>query len=112
MCERAKDEPLLRFWFRQFKEEPLRVLICAAIFALCYLYHDGQKRQDEYRTDAKAANEALVHQLQASTQVMYEMNVSLRRSTRAWGIWSVNMRTCEITSRWLSIKLTWQKIIT
>ncbi len=77
MCERAKDEPLLRFWFRQFKEEPLRVLICGAIFALCYLYHDGQKRQDEYRADAKAANEALVQQLQASTGVMYEMKVQL-----------------------------------
>lgn len=77
MCERAKDEPLLRFWFRQFKEEPLRVLICGAIFALCYLYHDGQKRQDEYRADAKAANEALVQQLQASTGVMHEMKVQL-----------------------------------
>lgn len=77
MCERAKDEPLLRFWFRQFKEEPLRVLICGAIFALCYLYHDGQKRQDEYRADAKAANEALVQQLQVSTGVMHEMKVQL-----------------------------------
>ena len=77
MCERAKEEPLLAFWFRQFKEEPLRVLIFGAIVALCFLYRDGQLRQDEYRQDAKAANEALVHQLQASTQVMYEMKVQL-----------------------------------
>ena len=77
MCERAKNEPLLQYWFRQFKEEPLRVMICAAIFALCFLYRDGQVRQDEYREDAKAANEALVLQLQASTQVMHEMKVQL-----------------------------------
>lgn len=77
MCERAKNEPLIQYWFRQFKEEPLRVLICAAIFALCFLYRDGQVRQDEYRADAKAANEALVLQLQASTQVMHEMKVQL-----------------------------------
>ena len=77
MCERAKNEPLLQYWFRQFKEEPLRVMICAAIFALCFLYRDGQVRQDEYRADAKAANEALVLQLQASTQVMHEMKVQL-----------------------------------
>ena len=44
---------------------------------LCILYRDGQVRQDEYRTDAKAANDALVLQLQASTQVMYEMKVQL-----------------------------------
>lgn len=77
MCERAKNEPLLQYWFRQFKEEPLRVMICAAIVALCFLYRDGQVRQDEYREDAKAANEALVLQLQASTQVMHEMKVQL-----------------------------------
>ena len=77
MCERAKNEPLIQYWFRQFKEEPLRVMICAAIFALCFLYRDGQVRQDEYRADAKAANEALVLQLQASTQVMHEMKVQL-----------------------------------
>jgi sensor domain CHASE-containing protein len=77
MCERAKDEPLMHYWFRQFKEEPLRVLIFAALAALCYLYTENQERQDEYRADAKAANEALVLQLQASTQVMYEIKVQL-----------------------------------
>lgn len=77
MCERAKDEPLLSFWFRQFKEEPLRVLIFGAIVGLCFLYRDGQLRQDEYRQDAKAANAALISQLQASTQVMYEMKTQL-----------------------------------
>jgi hypothetical protein len=77
MCSRAEKEPLMQYWFRQFKEEPLRVLIFGAMVALCYLYHDGQTRQDEYRVDAKAANAALVSQLQASTQVMYEMKVQL-----------------------------------
>jgi hypothetical protein len=77
MCERAKDEPLMQYWFRQFKEEPLRVLIFGAMVALCYLYHDNQCRQDEYREDAKAANEALVCQLQASTKVMYEIKIQL-----------------------------------
>ena len=77
MCERAKDEPLMQYWFRQFKEEPLRVLIFGALVALCILYRDGQVRQDEYRMDAKAANDALVLQRQASTQVMYEMKVQL-----------------------------------
>ena len=77
MCERAKNEPLLQYWFRQFKEEPLSVLIFAALAALCYLYTDNQERQDEYRQDSKSANEALVLQLQASTQVMYEIKVQL-----------------------------------
>ena len=70
MCERAKDEPLMQYWFRQFKEEPLRVLIFGAIVALCYLYHDGQVRQDEYRTDAKAANEAFSAISQSSDEIV------------------------------------------
>lgn len=77
MSSRANNEPLMEYWFRQFKEEPLRVLIFMALAALCYLYTENQQRQDEYRADAKAANEALVLQLQASTQVMYEIKVQL-----------------------------------
>jgi phytoene dehydrogenase-like protein len=77
MCSRAEKEPLMQYWFRQFKEEPLRVLIFAALAALCYLYHDNQKRQDEYRADAKESNAALVEQIKLSTQVMGEIKAQL-----------------------------------
>ena len=77
MCTRAKDEPLMQYWFRQFKEEPLRVLIVCALAALVYLYQDGTRRQDEYRADMKAQNTALIQQMGASTQVMSEMKTQL-----------------------------------
>lgn len=77
MCSRSKDEPLLAYWFRQFKEEPLRVLICGTLAAMCYLYVDGQNLQEEYRADAKESNAALVEQIKLSTQVMGEIKAQL-----------------------------------
>ena len=58
MCAREKDEPLLQYWFRQFKEEPLRVLIVALCVALVWMYQDG-------RMDSREANAALVEQIKA-----------------------------------------------
>ena len=77
MCSREKDEPLLRYWFRQFKEEPLRVLIVLCMGALVYMYNEGQCRQEDYRADMKEQNSALIGQMQVSTQVMAEMKTQL-----------------------------------
>lgn len=77
MCERTKDEPLMKFWFRQFKEEPLRVLIVLVLGAIAYLYQEGNARWGEYRQDMKEQNTALIGQLQASTQVMGEIKSQL-----------------------------------
>lgn len=70
MCTREKDEPLLRYWFRQFKEEPLRVLIVALCAGIVYMYQDG-------RYDARVANAALVEQIKESTGVMSEIKAQL-----------------------------------
>lgn len=70
MRERAKEEPLVRYWFRQFKEEPLRVLIVICMVALAWMYHDN-------REDSRAANAALVTQIQESTGVMSEIKAQL-----------------------------------
>lgn len=70
MCERAEREPLMHYWFRQFKEEPLRVLIVAALAALVWLYQDN-------REDSRAANAALVAQIKESTGVMSEIKAQL-----------------------------------
>lgn len=77
MCSREKEEPLLKYWFRQFKEEPLRVLIVAALGALVYLYNEGQNKQEEYRADMKAQNAALIGQMKESTEVMGAMKTQL-----------------------------------
>lgn len=70
MCTRKRDEPLLRYWFRQFKEEPLRVLIVALCVALVWMYQDG-------RMDSREANAALVEQIKESTGVMAEIKAQL-----------------------------------
>lgn len=60
----------MHYWFRQFKEEPLRVLIVAALAALVWLYQDN-------REDSRAANAALVAQIKESTGVMSEIKAQL-----------------------------------
>ena len=77
MCERAKDEPLMAYWFRQFKEEPLRVMILATMAAMVYLYQDGQHQQELYREDLKAQNAALIEQMQKTTEVLSKMEVRI-----------------------------------
>lgn len=63
MCERAKGEPLMQFWFRQFKEEPLRVLIFLVLGALAYMYQEGNSRWEDYRADMKEQNASLILEL-------------------------------------------------
>lgn len=77
MCERAKDEPLLQYWFRQFKEEPLRVMILLTMGGMVYMYQDGQKQQELYREDMKAQNAALIEQMQTTTEVLSKIEVRL-----------------------------------
>ena len=70
MCARDKGEPLLQYWFRQFKEEPLRVLTVALCAGIVWMYQDG-------RQDAKESNAALVEQIKESTGVMAEIKAQL-----------------------------------
>ena len=77
MCERAKDEPLMTFWFRQFKEEPLRVMILMTMGAMIYMYQDGQQQQEAYREDMKAQNAALIQQIEKTTEVLNKMEVRI-----------------------------------
>lgn len=77
MCERAKDEPLMTFWFRQFKEEPLRVMILMTMGAMVYMYQDGQKQQEAYREDMKAQNAALIRQIEKTNEVLSTMEVRI-----------------------------------
>lgn len=77
MCSRNKEEPLLTYWWRQFKEEPLRVLIFATLAALVFMYQDGQRRQEEYRNDAKELQASLIEQIAASTATLGKMSTQL-----------------------------------
>lgn len=77
MCERAKDEPLMTYWFRQFKEEPLRVMILMTMGAMVYMYQDGQQQQEAYREDMKAQNAALIRQIEKTNEVLSTMEVRI-----------------------------------
>jgi hypothetical protein len=70
MCERAKNEPLLQYWFRQFKEEPLRVCIVATTAATVWLYQDGNKQWEQYRQDMREQQALLVEQITKTNDVL------------------------------------------
>lgn len=67
----------MTFWLRQFKEEPLRVLILLTMGAMVYMYQDGQRQQGLYREDMKAQNAALIDQMKTTTEVLSKMEVRL-----------------------------------
>ncbi|MBR5887658.1 MAG: hypothetical protein IKZ07_05555 [Akkermansia sp.] len=78
MCARADKEPLMQYWFRQFKEEPLRVLILATMAAMVYLYQDGKTAQEQARQDDKAQNAALMESIQAQTKAFMDVSAQLQ----------------------------------
>ena len=71
MCERAKEEPLEAYWFRQFKEEPLRVMIVFTTAAMVWLYQDGNTRWEQYRQDMREQQTLLVEQISKTTAVLH-----------------------------------------
>lgn len=71
MCERAKEEPLVAYWFRQFKEEPLRVMIVFTTAAMVWLYQDGNTRWEQYRQDMREQQALLVDQITKTTAVLH-----------------------------------------
>lgn len=70
MCERAKNEPLLQYWFRQFKEEPLRVCIVATTASTVWLYQDGNRQWEQYRSDMREQQALLVEQITKTNDVL------------------------------------------
>lgn len=74
MCERAKDENLTKFWFRQYIQDPFKVLSFGALCAILWLYVDSQNKQASFFADFK---EQSVQQLQdvkaQSAQQMQDM---------------------------------------
>lgn len=77
MCERAKEEPLVAYWFRQFKEEPLRVMIVFTTTAMVWLYQDGNARWEQYRQDMREQQTLLVEQITKTTEVLHKVEERL-----------------------------------
>lgn len=77
MCERAKEEPLVAYWFRQFKEEPLRVMIVFTTAAMVWLYQDGNSRWEQYRQDMREQQSLLVQQITKTTEVLHKVEERL-----------------------------------
>lgn len=77
MCERAKEEPLVAYWFRQFKEEPLRVMIVFTTAAMVWLYQDGNTRWEQYRQDMREQQTLLVEQITKTTEVLHKVEERL-----------------------------------
>lgn len=73
MCERVKDEPLIQYWFRQFKEEPLRVCIVFTTAAMVWLYQDGNKQWEQYRQDMWEQQKLLIEHIATTKDVLHKV---------------------------------------
>lgn len=96
MCERAKNEPLLQYWFRQFKEEPLRVCIVATTAATVWLYQDGNKQWEQYRSDMREQQALLVEQITKTNDVLRAVEGRLSSCENSLHhLNSLHLRECE-----------------
>jgi hypothetical protein len=77
MCERAKNEPLWQFWFRQFKEEPLRVMILATTAAMVWLYQDGNRQWSQYREDMWRQQELLLQHIDNTNKMLHGVEMKI-----------------------------------
>lgn len=67
----------MKFWFRQYVEDPSKVLGFGAICALGLVYYNGEQKAQEHREDMRVQNAALIAQMQSTEAAMREIAVKL-----------------------------------
>lgn len=72
MCERAKDEPITKFWFRQYVEDPFKVLSFGALCAILWLYVDSQEKQAGHLADMKAQSAQQMQDMRDQNKILLE----------------------------------------
>lgn len=72
MCERAKDEPITKFWFRQYIQDPFKVLSFGALCSIFWLYSEGQTKQAEYMADVKASSAQQLQDMRDQNRILLE----------------------------------------
>jgi hypothetical protein len=72
MCERAKDEPITKFWFRKYVEDPFKVLSFGALCAILWLYIDSQEKQAGYLADMKAQSAQQMQDMRDQNKILLE----------------------------------------
>ena len=70
MCERAEKEPILKFWFRQYLEDPFKVLSFCAFVGLGVVYHQAQQKQDSNFILLQQQNEAALKRMERRNDVL------------------------------------------
>lgn len=63
----------MQYWFRQFKEEPLRVCIVFTTGAMVWLYQDGNKQWERYREDMWEQQKQLVELISMNKDALYKV---------------------------------------
>lgn len=78
MCSRREGEPLILYWFRQFREEPLPVLTFGALVAVGALYVDSRHESELHREYMREQNELQVQCIKEQTQAFSEVTSELK----------------------------------
>ena len=70
MCKREENEPLMRYWFRQYIEDPFKVLSFCAFVVLWFVYSEAQEKQDQNFQRLQEQSEASMERMERRNDVL------------------------------------------
>lgn len=76
--EREEGEPLLLYWFRQFREEPLPVLTFGALVAVFGLWFDSKQENRMHREYMQEQSALQVQCIKEQTAAFTEVSSKLQ----------------------------------
>ena len=76
--KRGENEPLLLYWFRQFKEEPLPVLTFGSLLSVIYLWHDAKRESELHRDYMREQSTLQVECIKEQTRAFTEVSAELK----------------------------------
>ena len=78
MCSRREDEPLVLYWFRQFKEAPLPVLTFGSLIAVMFLWNDAKNEAELHREYMREQNALQVQCIKEQTASFEQVSAKLQ----------------------------------
>lgn len=78
MCSRRDGEPLVAYWFRAFREEPLPVLTFGSLIAVIFLWTDAKQESELHREYMREQNALQVQCIREQTSSFEKVSARLQ----------------------------------
>lgn len=84
MQERTETESKINYWYKQYLKAPAQLIGFGALIALCFIYHDSKKGEQEFRAymttqleRSYEQNSALLSRIEEETRTLAQMTTQL-----------------------------------